>query len=101
MSVEVNITEERVDKKSNRIESFYVWIKNLRHWKTGRAYRDLTRAMHDDPDYAHTWQCNIACPLMDSGMSYEDANKAADRLMSHLFGIKLGKSNDTQRIHDK
>jgi dihydroorotate dehydrogenase len=71
----------------NIIERFVVWVKNLRHWKTGRAYRDLTKAMRADPDYAHTWQCNIACPLMDEGLSHEAANRAADRLMRHLFGV--------------
>ena len=65
-----------------------VWLRNLRCWKTKRAYRDLTNAMKKDEDYAHTWQCNIACPLMDEGLSHEAANKAADRLMNHLFGVK-------------
>jgi len=66
---------------------FRVWLRNLRHWKTARAYRDLTAAMKRDLDFAHTWQCNIACPLMDAGMNHRDANAAADRLMRHLFGV--------------
>jgi hypothetical protein len=28
---------------------------------------------------------------MDEGMSHEDANKAADRLMKHLFNVKTNK----------
>lgn len=62
-------------------------LRNLRNWKTQRAYRDLTAAMKRDPDFARTWQCNIACTLMDAGMSHADANAAADRLMRHLFGV--------------
>jgi dihydroorotate dehydrogenase len=62
-------------------------LRNLRHRKTARAYRDLTNAMKRDPDFAHTWQCNIACPLMDAGMNHAEANAAADRLMRHLFGV--------------
>jgi dihydroorotate dehydrogenase len=53
---------------SNRLVRLGVWFRNLRNRKTARAYRDLTRAMQKDADYAHTWQCNIACPLMDEGM---------------------------------
>jgi hypothetical protein len=71
-----------------RLVRLGVWLRNLRHWKTARAYRDLTRAMKRDPDFAHSWQCNIACPLMDEGMNHADANQAADRLMRHLFGVK-------------
>jgi hypothetical protein len=63
-------------------------LRNLWHWRTAWAYRHLTREMKRDPDYANTWQCNIACPLMDEGMSHADANRAADRLMRHLFGVK-------------
>ena len=64
-----------------------VRLQNLRCWKTQMAYRTLTKAMKRDPDFAHTWQCNIACPLMDAGMNHRDANAAADRLMRHLFGV--------------
>ena len=64
-----------------------VRLQNLRCWKTQWAYRTLTKAMKRDPDFAHTWQCNIACPLMDAGMNHIDANAAADRLMRHLFGV--------------
>ena len=64
-----------------------VRFHNLWNWRTAWAYRHLSREMKRDPGYAHTWQCNIACPLMDEGMTHADANRAADRLMRHLFGV--------------
>ena len=69
-----------------------------RNWKvrgTGKAYRALTKAMRDDPDYAHSWQCNIAIPIMDGAngkLTHAEANDSADTLMQHLFGVK--KPND-------
>lgn len=73
---------------ANWFDSLRVRLRNLWHWRTAWAYRHLVREMKRDVDYAHTWQCNIACPLMDEGMSHADANRAADRLMRHLFGVK-------------
>ena len=73
---------------SGWFDSLRVRWQNLLCWKTRWAYRTLTKAMKRDPDYAHSWQCNIACPLMDEGMNHADANRAADRLMRHLFGVK-------------
>lgn len=73
---------------SGWFDSLRVRLRNLWHWRTAWAYRYLVREMKRDPDYAHTWQCNIACPLMDEGMSHDAANRAADRLMRHLFGVK-------------
>lgn len=81
--------EKRAAIACQRLVRLGVWFWNLRHWKTARAYRNLTRAMQEDSDYAHAWQCNIACSLIDEGMSHKDANKAADRLMAHLFNVKM------------
>jgi hypothetical protein len=71
-------------RRSNRLR---VWVTNLRSWKTGRAYRNLTNSMKKDRDYAHVWQCNIACVLMDEGLDYRKANRVADHLMKHLFNV--------------
>jgi len=73
------------------MEKFIVWLRNLSHWKTARAYRDLARAMQRDPDFAHTWQCNIAMPIYDGAkgkLSLDESNEIADRLMRHLFEVK-------------
>ena len=85
----LEVIEQPADRRwLDRLVRLGVWFRNLRSWKTARAYRDLTRAMQKDADYAHTWQCNIACPLIDEGMNHEAANKAADLLMAHLFNVK-------------
>lgn len=68
-----------------------VWFRNLRHWKTARAYRDLAAAMKRDPSFAHSWQCNIAMPILDKSngaLTHEQANEIADHLMRHLFGVQ-------------
>lgn len=65
-----------------------------RNWRvrgTGRAYRALTKAMRDDPDFAHSWQCNIAMPILDGAkgkLTHAEANAIADELMQHLFEVK-------------
>jgi len=70
------------------------WKTAWRNWKvrgTGKAYRALTRAMRDDPDYAHSWQCNIAMPILDGAkgkLTHAEANEIADNLMRHLFEVK-------------
>ena len=54
----------------------------------GAAFDTLKTAMKEDPGYAWSWHCNLAMPIMDAiGVSHADANKAAARLMLHLFGL--------------
>ena len=66
-----------------------VFFKNLWVWRTGWAVRHLSKALRADPDFAHTWHCNIACPLMDEGLlGHTEANQGAERIMRHLFGVK-------------
>lgn len=99
-------TEGAVDVGSNRLLGFWAMLKvkwqNWRVRKTGRAYRTLTKAMRDDPGYALSWQCNIACVIFDSNVcNQKQANEIADKLMAHLFEVKkpnaklsyLGKKN--------
>lgn len=73
-----------------RLVRLGVWLRNLRSWKIARANRDLSRAMKRDSDFAHTWQCNIAMPILDGAngkLTPKEANEIADRLMRHLFGV--------------
>ena len=52
------------------------------------ARQQLAQALKEDADYAWSWHCNLAMPIMDStGVSHRVANEAAARLMQHLFGI--------------
>lgn len=62
-------------------------IKNKKH-TVKDAMETLTQAFEDDPDYAHTWHCNIACSVMDSGVDHEKSNEAASRFMKLAFGVE-------------
>jgi hypothetical protein len=53
------------------------------------AWDTLTDAMKD-PDYAWSWHCNLAMPILDAtGCSHELANQAAAYLMQHLWGCDI------------
>lgn len=53
-----------------------------------KAFDVIREKMRDDPEYAWSWHCNIAMPIMDTAkVSHELANKAAAHLMQHLFAI--------------
>ena len=49
----------------------------------------LKRAIFTDHDYAWSWQCNLAMPMFDGGMSGEAANEGAACIMEHLFGVNV------------
>jgi len=54
------------------------------------AFDELKAAMQADPEYAWSWHCNFAMPIMDaSGISHEKANKAAAHLMQHVFDYDI------------
>ena len=54
--------------------------------KIAEAFETLKAEMAADPEYAWSWHCNLAMPIMDAaGISHEKANVAAAYLMSHLF----------------
>lgn len=47
--------------------------------------------VRDDPDYAHSWQCNIAMPILDGAkgkLTHAEANAIAENMMRHLFEVK-------------
>lgn len=81
----------------------FVWLKEWYvGWRAGvadkrrvraikKALKVLKEAMVCDPNYAYTWQCNIALPVWDaagSKLNLAEANKIADALMAHLFEVK-------------
>jgi len=84
-------------------ERLHVWWRNLAHWKTGRAMRDLKKALQKDPDYAHSWKANLAMAIYDEssrgGLSTSDKDKdhvcvsmqqcdaTADRIMKQFFNV--------------
>ena len=56
------------------------------------AMQQLTAALQADPDYAWSWHCNLAMPIMDAtNVSPALANVAGARLMRHLFDIDMTK----------
>lgn len=73
-----------------------------------KAMDELMTAMRDDPEYAWSWHCNFAMPIMDSiGVSHEQANIAAAHLMSFLFDRDITKDpryqyekGGAQRYHE-
>lgn len=72
-----------------RLVRLRCWLRNLKHWKTGRAVRDLQRAFWSDDGFVLTWKCHIAMTLIDHcGLPHEKANECADELMRALFGCK-------------
>lgn len=94
-------------------ERLRVWYQNWKVRKTSRAVRTLCKALQDDPDFARGWHANISMTILDAtsakceckGETCHDegcpaigelpacirameTNRIADRLMSHLFGVK-------------
>jgi hypothetical protein len=64
------------------------------------AFEFLKAALHADGDYAWSWHCNLAMPIMDSiHCAPELANKAGADLMQYLFGIDVRKFD--QWHHDE
>ena len=60
--------------------------------KTGQAMAHLSAAMNDDPAYAWSWHCTIACCAMDEGLAHEAADKAAARFMRLAFDVNTDKA---------
>jgi hypothetical protein len=56
-----------------------------------QAFNTLKKALTDDPDYAWSWHCNLAMPMIDGGVEEGLANKCAARLMQHIFSIDTSK----------
>lgn len=56
----------------------------------------LKKAFKDDPSYAHTWHCNLACTSMDAAISegfyqkvaHRIGNDAASRFMKLCFDVE-------------
>jgi len=42
-----------------------------------------------DPDYTHSWLCNISVAMQDAGCSREVANDGAERFMFTAFGSRM------------
>lgn len=89
-------TPDQLPKPSgfDRAMGFYEKLRvNWRNWwnrETANAYKTLAKAMKDDPQYAASWQANIAMPMFDAAkgkLTHQEANDIADILMRHLFDV--------------
>ncbi len=56
---------------------------------TEELFNDYSKALKNDPDLAWGWQCNLAVPLMDGGMTHEAANYVAAKIMQNIFDINI------------
>jgi hypothetical protein len=64
------------------------------------AFQALKTALQADPEYAWSWHCNLAMPIMDSiRCTSEQANKAGADLMQYLFDIDIRK-HEHWKDHD-
>ncbi len=55
---------------------------------TEEAMDHLSQAMKDDPSYAWSWHCIVACLLLDEGVPHDRANDRASSFMKLAFGVK-------------
>jgi len=80
-------------------ERLKVWWNNRKHRRVGKAVSVLSKALQDDPSFAHTWMCSISMPIYDATREMDvepnwvgpipasQCNVLAKRLMKHLFGV--------------
>ena len=59
--------------------------------ETQDAIRKLVDALQTDPDYAWSWQCNIAVAAQDEGLNHLASNKAAARFLYNLASVDMTK----------
>lgn len=67
------------------------------------AMSALTTALNEDPSYAWSWQSNLAMSIHDElGLNRQDSNKAAARIMQHVFKVDITKMKEyTDIVHAK
>jgi hypothetical protein len=56
-----------------------------------QALPTLTERIKEDPEYAWTWHCNLACAGMDAGLGHQAANAMAGNFMKLAFGAEVDK----------
>ena len=52
------------------------------------ALEALSEQIRNDPDYAWSWHCALACAYQDEGIDHPAANRAAARFMKQAFGAE-------------
>lgn len=59
--------------------------------KTKDAMNHLKQVMNKEPDYAHTWFCNISVMFQDAGGDKDIADDGASRFMKLVFDVDMDK----------
>ena len=65
---------------------------------TAAAMDTVRKALHDDPEYAWAWHCNIAMASVDEGMDWNAAQFAASRFMQICFGVDTSKNDHFEGV---
>lgn len=79
---------------NEKCEPFFQWPARCGGGESSAAataLEILSSAMRDDPGYAWSWHCNVACAAMDEGAPHDSANAAAARFMRAAFGVDTTK----------
>ena len=66
------------------------WWTIWKYRPVNRAYQTMANALRNDPEFAQSWQANIAMPIYDGAkgrLTHAEANEIADKLMAHLWGV--------------
>ncbi len=64
-------------------------------------FEGVKQSIHDCPDHAWGWQCNLAMSIYDGGqgiISREAANRLAARQMQHLFQYDITTYDHYRRV---
>lgn len=58
--------------------------------QSAHPFTAIKQLIHDDPEYAWAWHCNMAVPIMDTaGVPHKDANRAAAHIMAQMFDFDI------------
>lgn len=53
-------------------------------------FEQIKAQIHADPEYAFSWLCNLAVPIIDAaGVDPEKANAAGALIMAHMFNYDI------------
>lgn len=53
-------------------------------------FEQIKAQIHADPEYAFSWLCNLAVPIIDAaGVDHEKANSAAALIMAQMFDYDI------------
>lgn len=78
-----------VDIPALAAESMQYYLARFGEHGNVEVNKQFFENVKNDSEYAWGWLCNLACPLMDAGLTHEAANRAAAQQMQHVFKIDI------------